>query len=349
MKIKIGFFILFSCICALNAYAQTSRDWPIQKDPESAYTQHIRIVNQQMDQAEGIVPLQNAQQGSPVPIVLKERVHTFNINAQTFYSHYSESQKAKSITGVWNGVEGQYIFRPPKRNFLNTPVFNYYAFEGLYARGNNKLYRTEILSSDNSITKLGIRDIPGYLFETRFLLGKDFISLPSFHLTPYTGFGIRYMTNHSAGHYDIYAYDQGTPNVALGHNFSDFYYYMPYGLTFDLATSNDYEVSLNIEYDSLLKGYERDDYANFDEFTLPQDGYTNQNLRFTFNHGWGFRSSLKFLKHLSSVDIYLQPYMRYWHINASQVASGSVLGGDFTATANKNTTIEAGSSLGVQF
>ena len=370
-------------------YADTDRDALIQQEldcvqenknidlsgsnhcyrPDSSNNEHVQIVNQVLDEVEGVVPAQVIEQNSPtringqeknphyiksntkqnLPTSIIRRTNTFSISYQTFFSHYSEPEKTRTLTGVWQGVEGAYTFRPPKGNLLNTPVFNYYAFETFYARGSNKIYENEQRASDNSITKLIIKKIPGYMFEERFLLGRDYLPLSTLRVTPYTGFGLRYKTDHSAGHYNVFDNYLGSPVVALGYNFSDIYNYVPLGINLDLAQKNNDQVSLNLEYDFLVNGYERDDYSNFDQFTLPIDGFTNQNLRYNLDHGWGIRSSLKFLKHLSLVDIYLEPYIRFWHIAPSEISSGLVGGGNFSATTNKNNTLEAGSILGVLF
>ena len=207
------------------------------------------------------------------------------------------------------------------------------------------------------------------MFEDRILLGRDFIPLPYLRVTPYTGFGIRYKTDQSAGHLDFLSDGINDPpsflgTPVLGLNRSDLYYYIPTGLTLDLAAIKGYEISLSMEYDYLVKGYERDDYASFDSFSNSAlsyliNGYNftgNQNLRYSLDHGWGARTSLKLLKHFSLVDVYLEPYVRYWHINTSKTASGNVGDNDagpyatpFTNTANKNSTVEAGADLGVQF
>jgi len=375
MKIIIAFIFMFLGTFALNACAQFERDSLVQSELdyfdhnknnaltevdirntfEPYYDQHLRIVNLQMDQVER-GPLPQAPQEKPqnkeeksVVFNFKDRVHTFSISSQVFYSRYSEPQKTRTIDGGLGGVDGRYVFRPDHDSFGDTSIFNFYSFESLYATGKNKLYENEQRFSDGSITKLVLKDIPGYVFENRFLLGRDFVSSPSLRLTPYTGFGIRYKSEQSADHYNVYDNYLGSPVVAIGYDFSDLYYYLPIGLTLDLATKNNYEVSLNMEYDYLIKGYERDDYANLDQYTLPTDGFTNQNFRYFLDHGWGGRTSLKFLQHLSSVDIYIEPYIRYWHISASKITSGMAGGGEYIATANKNTTVEVGSSLGVQF
>jgi len=54
-------------------------------------------------------------------------------------------------------------------------------------------------------------------------------------------------------------------------------------------------------------------------------------------------------KHFSKVDFYIEPYVRYWHLNASKVASGSVDGGNLITTDNKNSSVEAGTKIGVEF
>lgn len=368
MDLKIVIFILFFGIYSLNAYAATSRDLLIQKEmdcieqnknsgvtwadvcsmPEVANSQNDQAINQQMNQAQAIAPTQ-----ATAPLfqetstnAFNGREHTFTISPQEFYYHYSEPEKARLVTGPWAGIEADYTFRPPQDNIFNNPVFNYYSVETLYATGKSDIKEEEQRASDNSFTKLILNDITGYIFEDRALIGRDLIPLPNLRLTPYTGFGVRYQTDHSSGHLNILDDDQ---TAIAGYDRSELYLYIPTGLSMDLAAFSDYEISLKMEYDYLVKGYARYDYGTMDQFTVPLGGFTNQNLQYTQGHGWGSRSSLKILRHFSLVDIYFEPYVRYWHINASKAASGNVGGADFINTANKNTTFELGSSLGVQF
>jgi len=388
MKIRIVLIIVFSGAFTLSAFADTSRDVLIQKEldcvdqhknagltwsdlcyvppePSSTEPQDSQVINDQLNQAEGSIVSQKAAS------FFHDRVNTFDVNFQSTYNRYhrplyqaeyppNDFNNSRTLDGVWYGGEGKYTFRPPTGSFLNTSVLNYYAVEGIYAKGTNDASQKvqSALAVPNYFEKLNTKDIPGYMYEARVLLGKDFMTLPYLRVTPYSGFGIRDSSDKGGGHLD--SISDGT--LALGYNVSDFYYYVPVGLTFDLAATQDYEVSWNLEYDYLVKGSEKDYYSNFDAFsnsaTFFQNygfNFTNQNVKYTLNHGWGARTSLKFLKHFSLVDVYIEPYIRYWYIGASKIATGNV-GYNFvtndqtyTSAVNKNFTLEVGSSLGVEF
>ena len=251
---KIILVISILCgACIVNVYADTSRDIIVQKEldcidqhksspltwsdvcsmPEPSINQQINAIDQQLSNIKGASPSQTTT-------AFDDRENTFNIGFQGFnnYSRMPLSavqnqtdyfNPARKDEGFWYGGDAGYTLRPPQDSLLNTPVFNYFALEGFYAKGKNNVTQNvqSIIPPYDYFEKLHIKNIPGYMFEGRILLGRDFIPFSTMRLTPYSGFGIRYKTDQAGGHYDTIS--DGTQE--LGYNVSDLYFYiLCYGL-----------------------------------------------------------------------------------------------------------------------
>jgi hypothetical protein len=346
MKIRCLFVLLFLGTCVAKAYAATDRDLIIQKQLDCVSQERIIGVTwADVCSMPATSPAASAVVSAPQNNdVFSSRVNTFSLAEMSYYYHYFEPDKARKYTGIWNGAEGKYIFRPPQGNILNNPLLNFYALEGTYASGKSDK-SGDLQRGNGSTQKLIEKNIPGYMFDLRALIGRDFELLSNLRLTPYVGWGERYKTDQSAGHFNELT--DGTPEV--GYDRSDLYYYIPIGLTTDLMVSKDYEISLNTEYDYLVKGWERDRFSDADQFLVPLDYGSSNKALFAQEHGFGAKFSLKFLKHFSLVDVFIEPFVDYWHIGKSKVTAIYVENTPVSATANKNSTAEVGVRLGVEF
>ena len=160
IKHSITFLMFFSAFGALNSYANQSRDLLIQKqlncveqhqdnglswqdvcsmpDP---IDQRIQAIDQQLDE------LENKPQRSSSS-TFNNRIHTFSINFQSFDSYFyrplnqqevpdDSFNNSRKLNGVWYGGGAKYTFRPAEDSIFNNPIFNYFAIDGLYAKGSN--------------------------------------------------------------------------------------------------------------------------------------------------------------------------------------------------------------------
>jgi len=348
MNIRVLSVILFFLFFAARVYAAGDRNLIIQKELDCVSQQkNLGLTWTDVCSMPDPAPTGNiGTDGPPSNGFPAGRVHTFSLAGLVNYYHYAEPEKVKKYTGVWLGEEGKYIFRPPQGNILNNPLVNFYSLEGTYASGRSDKEGNVVRTfSDNSISKVIQKDIPSYMFELRALLGKDFTPWSFLRITPYLGGGVRYKADESAGHYNQLA--DGTPIV--GYDRSELSYYILTGLTFDVMANNDYEISLNAEYDFLIKGYQRDRFSDADQFTVPLFSVNSNKALFAQDHGFGAKFSLKFLRHFSMVDVFIEPFVDYWHINASKGTLIYETGNFSTSTSNKNSTVEIGTKFGIEF
>ena len=158
----------------------------------------------------------------------------------------------------------------------------------------------ELDTGDSSpCTESGDKD---WYVETRGLIGKDMIG-QRWAWAPYSGLGVRHLSNGTTG----------TPGYR-----TDDYLYLPVGVT---ARSR--ALSLNVEYDHLLHGWQktRDSALGGGEvpatptapaFTI--DGFSD--VAFSQSGGWAFRASATYpmSRHLS-----LEPYYVHWNVSSSPV------------------------------
>jgi len=353
MKIKsfIYFIVLFSCFN--TAQAATYRDNLI-KNELNCFDQNRNNKLTWSDvcsmpdptPAADMAKVDTSVDQNPGTSLFNSRVNTFSLAGLFYYYHYDERDKIKKFTGEWNGGEGKYIFRPQPGNLLYNPIINFFSFEGSYASGkNNKTGNTT--KTDGSTVKVIEKNVPGNMFNLRTLLGRDFLPLTNLRLTPYLGFGIRYKADQSGGYYQLL--NDGTP--VIGYDRSEIYYYIPIGLTSDLLINDINEISLNLEYDYLVKGTENDHFSDANQYTdVPAFGnVTSNNGSFSQNRGFGLRSSIKYLRHFSLVDTFIEPYIEYWNINASKSATVYETGQNTTTNAHKNNTVELGCKFGIEF
>jgi hypothetical protein len=181
--------------------------------------------------------------------------------------------------------------------------------------------------------------------EARGLAGKDLIG-DRWAWSPYTGLGLRHLSN-------------GTTGVP-GYRTDD-YLYLPLGLTArtDIATHR--PLSLNVEFDVLLHGWQKTRDSQLGGGDVPAtpsappftiDGFTD--ISFSQSGGWAVRASADcpVTTHWS-----LEPYYVHWSVNASPVnyetatftVNGVTAGEQLGAYEPVNNTNEFGVRLGFHF
>ena len=121
--------------------------------------------------------------------------------------------------------------------------------------------------------------------EGRALVGKDFIG-HAWALSPYTGLGVRHLSN-------------GTTGIA-GYRTDD-YLYLPFGATARTEVASHRVLSFNLEYDRLLHGWQKTRDSELGGGDVPAtptapaftiDGFTD--ISFAQHGGWALRASAKY-------------------------------------------------------
>ncbi|HOG11319.1 MAG TPA: autotransporter outer membrane beta-barrel domain-containing protein [Smithella sp.] len=146
-----------------------------------------------------------------------------------------------------------------------------------------------------------INDIDDNMLEIRGVGGYDFKMSSSFVLTPFFGFGYRYLRDDTSG--------RTSTTGARGYLRESNYYYSPLGLTASKDFNNGWTIGLTLEYDIFWKGvqksYLRDANPGFN------------NLENDQSSGHGMRGSLLISKKIAKISFALEPYIKYWDIGKS--------------------------------
>lgn len=256
----------------------------------------------------------------------RRKTHTFDLGVDPYYNRYNERSLGVYNIGTMLGYYANYTYRP-QNNILDNPALNTYRLEGHYAKGKLN-YKGSGLDKGRTNT----------MVELRALVGKEMLSdAYSCHFTPYLGFGYRFLFDRGQGRL--------SSDGHVGYNRKSHYFYLPVGMTLDVPTSKNSETSFNMEFDYFLQGYQKSYLSDGNLFLAkPSNDVSNHQKR-----GFGLRGSVRFLKHLYPVDVYAEPFIRYWNIRDSKIVNSLVTGANASVQEPHNTTIEAGSKFGVQF
>ncbi len=181
--------------------------------------------------------------------------------------------------------------------------------------------------------------------EARALIGRDFIG-HKWGWSPYTGLGLRHLSN-------------GTTGTA-GYR-TDNYLYPPFGLTAHTKVASHSALSFNLEYDRLIRGWQETRNSKLGGGDIPPTttapGFTINgitDISFAQHAGWALRASAKYqLTHRWSV----QPYYVHWSVSASPVNYQTATFTVHNVTAHEqfgafepfNVTKEFGVKLGFHF
>jgi hypothetical protein len=183
----------------------------------------------------------------------------------------------------------------------------------------------------NSGTLNNIDDI---IFEIRALGGYDFRILSSFTMTPFIGFGYRYLRDDMAGRI--------TSTGAKGYLRESNYLYSPIGIEAVNVFGKGWSVGVILEYDYFWKGMQRSYLSN------AVAGYND--IENNQNSGYGGRGSIFIKKQGDRVFFAIEPFIRYWNIDKSEVQDltyyGTVIG---TAWEPKNESTEIGVKFMIGF
>jgi hypothetical protein len=184
-----------------------------------------------------------------------------------------------------------------------------------------------------------------WYLEARGLTGKDLIG-EHWGWSPYTGLGLRHLSN-------------GTNGVS-GYRTDD-YLYLPLGMTARTSVASHGALSLNVEYDLLLHGWQKTRDSELGGGLIPAtdtapaftlDGFSD--ISFSQSGGWALRASAKYPV---TSRFSVEPYYVHWNVTASPVNSetatftvnGITVQQQVGAYEPDNSTNEFGVRLGFHF
>jgi hypothetical protein len=143
--------------------------------------------------------------------------------------------------------------------------------------------------------------------EARALVGKDFIG-HKWGVSPYTGLGLRHLSNGTTG--------------SNGYRTDD-YLYPPFGITARTKVASHGALSFNLEYDRLIHGWQKTRDSELGGGDVPAtttapgftiDGLTD--ISFAQHSGWALRASAKYQ---ATRAWSVEPYYVHWSVSASPV------------------------------
>lgn len=167
--------------------------------------------------------------------------------------------------------------------------------------------------------------VDDYLWEMRFLIGKDIYRGGDNFITPYFGFGYRYLNDNSQGRL--------TTTGHSGYEREANYYYSPIGIWGGKRVCGSWLVSAMFEYDLFWRGVQR---SNLSGAISGLDDVENEQ-----NDGYGCRASVRIMKDNTRYVLFVEPFVCYWDIDRSEIALGFV--------EPENTSLEYGLKIGAYF
>ncbi len=307
-----------------NANGVIQDDLDSTQSDRPQYTQYARN-----NTGDGYEPVDFTPQGSlssPAPS-LNDRLENQNKAEVGFeYNRFRYVEPIFDLVDKGNLFGGyiNYTARPAKSDSLYDDIADVYKVETRFNYGQVD-YR-----SSGSGTLDGNHD---FTLEGRILVGKDYAVMTDSRLTPYLGFGVRYLNDDSSG--------RATSTGALGYDRESRYFYIPIGVEFTTRLADGWLVAPNLEYDIFVNGTQTshlsDVNAGFPDIKNKQ------------RDGFGMRGSLKFIKQNKPINLVVEPYIRYWHIDDSDetTAAGPIF--LVTGLEPENKTTEYGVKLGIEF
>lgn len=208
--------------------------------------------------------------------------HTWELGTEISHIKYEEPGVMEQEGVMW-GILGSYTYRD---NWMLKA-------EGRFSYGQ--------VDYKNSGT---LDNIDDYMWEFRGLAGYDFPVLEASILTPYIGFGYRYLNDDMSG--------MTTSTGALGYERESNYYYSPIGVEIITPLENGWSVGVMFEYDYFWKGKQKSHLGEIPGY------YDIENDQ---NDGYGLRGSVKFQKKGDRIDYAIEPFIRYWNIKDSEITT----------------------------
>ena len=231
----------------------------------------------------------------------------WEIGGQVSSYHYEEPGIMK-LEGERAGFVGVYTHTNPKRA--------YWRFDLRLSYG---------LLEYESVGTGTIDDVPDWIGEARAVIGRDYLVGDNVALSPYIGFGYRYLFNDLRGY---------SSTGAAGYRRYSHYIYMPIGVTARFRIADAWVIAPTAEYDAFLGGRQVS--------KLSDTGSGFSDARNDQDHGRGYRASLMF----ESRHWAFGPWLHYWKIKDSDVVP---IGFGFGAMEPENWTREYGVELRYRF
>jgi hypothetical protein len=186
-----------------------------------------------------------------------------------------------------------------------------------------------ITSSKVKYTGSGTKSsVPQDYINLKAAIGHDFI-YDDFILSPYVGFGYRYLDQDLTG---------TTSTGAVGYTRKSTYQYIPIGIIHKKNLDSNAKLETTLEYDYLIVGNQRSGFDGFNGGSYSGFSAVNNKQK----TGYGINLTVLYKKDNWGVG----PYFKYWDISKSETVTSSYYSGstkyNYTAYEPKNQTNEYG-------
>ena len=254
------------------------------------------------------------------------QIKEIKVELGTEVSHiiYKEPIFSLRERGDMYGLMGSYIYRPNMENYW------YNQFLSMYRLDVRVSYGKVDYESSGSGT---LHHIDDYIVETRGLLGKDYYLGQYSLLTPFTGFGWRYLNDDSGG--------RESSAGAAGYERESQYFYLPLGLEAAQKLNGNWILSFTGEYDLFIFGQQTSHLSDVD------GGFPD--IKNKQHKGYGTRGSIRLLREGKGFNFFMEPFIRYWHIRDSNITTATGTAFIVTGLEPDNNSTEIGVKLGIQY
>jgi len=250
--------------------------------------------------------------------------HSWELGSEISYIEYKEPDVMEE-DGVMYGLTGSYTYRgwlPPSPSEFNKVMLR---IEGRAAFG--EVDYTSPGSGE-------MENIDDYILEFRVLPGYDISLSETYTVTPYLGFGWRYLNDDTS--------DMVTTTGARGYERESQYIYTPIGMEIVNNLKRGWSLGGILEYDHFWIGRQR---SHLSDAVAGYNDLTNDQKR-----GSGWRGSVKIQKKGKTIDLIIEPFIRYWNIKKSEDSnltySGILVGYGYEP---KNNSTEYGVKVAAKF
>ena len=272
--------------------------------------------------------------GLGVVCFAEDKMHNFQVAYEMSNYKYSEPKVMNLKAMPKYGFSLQYMRRSVlSREWLEEdPSFAILDFR--YMIGDVD-YKGALLDG----TPLSVSNLKDYYIELGLRLGKEYDLGLAWRIAPYFGLGYRRLTNHLE--------EAGT----IGYLRESRYVYMPFGMNLRYTTEYGTNVMLNTEIDWLLRGSQYSGVMH-DALIIGSDTYDLAGNRNKQDQGYGLRTSLKLEKSWEKIGLFVEPFIRYWHIQNSNIEAKEIVGTGLALDGfyePKNWTYEYGLKAGITF
>lgn len=260
------------------------------------------------------------------------KAHSLDLSWEIYSAWYHEPHVMEQ-SGTMNGYSGRYTYRPNKDDLFYYKAINYYRLDGMFASG-----RFDYQAKGDQ-EGLKINNIYDYMVEIRGIIGKEYIH-EDFNFLAYSGFGHRFLND-----------EETPPTIFMGSSVYGYeresrYYYLPFGFEVSKNFEGNWTVTANGEYDWFLTGRQVSEFSDANKY-LPDS--RNEDVSNRQDSGYGMRGSIKFLKSAEQFNFFVEPFIRYWKINDSEIKTTYFDSELFAGLEPENQTLESGVKLGMQF